>query len=135
MQLHWSIVWVGYLLTWGAIPHIFLRNKPPVSTLAWVWAVILFPYIGPLCYFLFGSGARRTQEAAGQPRDGCLRRPGGTPHHRLHPLPRGKRCPTPSVAAVELLSAINDLAVSSVQSTRLLVGGRAILSRARPADR
>ena len=52
---HWSIVWFGYLLTWGVIPHIFLRNKPPVSTLAWIWAVILFPYVGPLFYFVFGT--------------------------------------------------------------------------------
>jgi len=34
VTFHWSIVWVGYLLTLGVIPHILTRNKPPVSTLA-----------------------------------------------------------------------------------------------------
>ncbi|HEY2800957.1 MAG TPA: PLDc N-terminal domain-containing protein [Chthoniobacterales bacterium] len=53
--MHWSLVWLGYLLTWATIPHILLRNKPPASTLAWVWAVILFPYLGPFFYFLFGT--------------------------------------------------------------------------------
>jgi hypothetical protein len=42
-RMHWSFVWFGYLVTWAAIPHILLRNKPPASTLAWIWAVILFP--------------------------------------------------------------------------------------------
>ena len=27
-----------------------MRNKPPVSTLAWIWAVILFPYVGTIFY-------------------------------------------------------------------------------------
>src|SRR5438309_1797476 len=51
----WSYFWLSYLLTWALIPHILLRNKPPVSALAWIWAVILFPYIGPLFYFVFGT--------------------------------------------------------------------------------
>lgn len=53
--MHWSFVWFGYLLTWAAIPHILLRNKPPASTLAWIWAVILFPYVGTIFYFIFGT--------------------------------------------------------------------------------
>ena len=53
--MHWSFVWFGYLLTWVAIPHILLRNKPPASTLAWIWAVILFPYVGTIFYFIFGT--------------------------------------------------------------------------------
>jgi cardiolipin synthase len=42
------------LLTWAVIPHILTRNKPPAWTLAWIWAVILFPYGGAIFYFLFG---------------------------------------------------------------------------------
>ena len=53
--MHWSFLWFGYFLTWALIPFILLRNKPPVSTLAWVWAVILFPYLGPIFYFFFGD--------------------------------------------------------------------------------
>lgn len=29
--MHWSLVWLGYFLTWATIPHILLRNKPPTS--------------------------------------------------------------------------------------------------------
>ena len=53
--MHWSVITLGYILTWALIPFILLRNKPPVSTLAWIWAVILFPYIGPLAYVLLGD--------------------------------------------------------------------------------
>ena len=41
--------------TWATIPHILFRNKPPASTLAWIWAVILFPYGGTIFYFIFGT--------------------------------------------------------------------------------
>ncbi|MEP6672528.1 MAG: cardiolipin synthase [Chthoniobacter sp.] len=44
----------AYFLTWAAIPFILLAQKRPVSTLAWVWTVILFPFIGPIAYLLFG---------------------------------------------------------------------------------
>ena len=50
----WTILLIGYFLTWALIPRILLAKKPPVSTLAWLWAIILFPYVGPLFYFVFG---------------------------------------------------------------------------------
>lgn len=119
---HWTIASLGYLLTWGIIPHIFLRNKAPVSTLAWIWAVILFPYIGPLFYFVFGTEriereklrTRREMAASGVRMERYL-----TDFTRalLDELPAAER------DAVQLLSSINELAVSSVESTRLLVGG------------
>jgi len=46
----------------ATIPHILLRNKPPASTLAWVWAVILFPYGGVIFYFIFGTDRLVRQE-------------------------------------------------------------------------
>ena len=49
---------------WAVIPHILTRNKPPASTLAWIWAVILFPYGGAIFYFLFGTDRRRSAKAA-----------------------------------------------------------------------
>jgi cardiolipin synthase len=119
---HWSIAWLGYLLTWGIIPHILLRNKPPVSTLAWIWAVILFPYLGPLFYLVFGTErverkklrASREMAAAGVRAE---RQITAFTHALVESLPEPER------AAVHLLSGINELAVSSVESTRLLVGG------------
>src|SRR5438552_2386233 len=62
--MHWWFIWIAYLLTWAVLPHILTRNKPPASTLAWSWAVILFPYGGAIFYFLFGTDRRRSAKAA-----------------------------------------------------------------------
>jgi len=123
VSFHWSIPWLGYLLTWGVIPHILLRNKPPVSTLAWIWAVILFPYVGPLFYFVFGSERierqklRASQEMAAS---------GTRSVHKIsaHTAALTAALSGPERAAVELLSNINNVAISSAESTRLLVGGK-----------
>jgi cardiolipin synthase len=122
VSFHWSIVWVGYLLTWAVIPHILLRNKPPVSTLAWIWAVILFPYLGPLFYFVFGTErivrkklrANREMAATGSREE---RKITARTRALVDALPTDER------ACVELLSRINELAISSAESTRLLVDG------------
>ncbi len=50
----WTILLIGYFLTWALIPRILLAKKRPVSALAWTWSIILFPYLGPLSYFAFG---------------------------------------------------------------------------------
>src|SRR3954462_4918871 len=100
--MHWSFVWIGYVLTWATIPHILTRNKPPASTLAWIWAVILFPYFGALFYFIFGTDrlvrkklrAARQRRAAGAREDGGVTPPPGG-------LPEGLRAE--ELAAAETL--------------------------------
>ena len=72
----WTAAVVGYLLTWFAIPHVLLSGKRPASTLAWVWAILLFPYLGAITYFAIGADrikrrrmrriARRVLPAHGQ---------------------------------------------------------------------
>ncbi len=122
VSIHWSIVWGGYLLTWAIIPHILLRNKPPVSTLAWVWSVILFPYLGPLFYFVFGTErvertklrANREMAATGTREERKIT--AGT-RELVDALSDGER------AHVELLSRLNELAISAAHSTRLLIDG------------
>jgi cardiolipin synthase len=118
----WSIFWLGYFLTWGAIPHVLLRNKAPGSTLAWIWAILLFPYLGPLFYFVFGTErierkklrARREMAASGARAE---RRISTFTRTLVDAVPEADR------AVVDLLSQINELAVSSAEATRLLVGG------------
>lgn len=118
--MHWSFVWLGYLSTWGLIPFILLRNKPPVSTLAWIWAVILFPYLGPLLYLLIGDDriARKKLRSSRELSAHGLREErvitAGT-RALLLALPAEER------SAVETLSRINGVAASSVESVRLLV--------------
>ena len=120
--MHWSLVWLGYLLTWAAIPHILMRNKPPASTLAWIWAVILFPYVGPIFYVVFGTDrlvrqklrATRAMDAAGAREE---RKSTARTEALLERLPATER-PT-----VDLLSRLNEFAVSSAEQTRLLIDG------------
>lgn len=120
--MHWSVVWIGYALTIATIPHILTRNKPPASTLAWLWAVILFPYVGPFFYVLFGTDrlvrqklrATRQMDAAGGRGE---RRVNADTVAVLESLSPHER------EAVELLSNINEYAVSCAHKTRLLVDG------------
>lgn len=120
--MHWDYVWLSYAATWALIPHIVTRNKPPVSTLAWIWAVILFPYIGSLVYLLIGTD-RLTRKKL---RANVEMSRGGKREERT--ITAATRQLLDSLAAaergpVETLSRINDLAVSSAETTRLLVDG------------
>lgn len=123
-KMNWSFVWLGYLLTWSAIPHILLRNKPPASTLAWIWAVILFPYVGTIFYIVFGTDrllrkrlrATREMDASGAREE---RRITARTHALFAQLAADEH------AAVKLLSELNEYAVSDAEATRLLVDGAA----------
>ena len=50
----WFLV-VGWALGFALIPRILLQKKSPVSTLAWIWGVLLFPGFGALVYLVFGA--------------------------------------------------------------------------------
>lgn len=55
-----SWAWIGAVtvavLQWSLVPHLLAqRNKPPNATLAWLWAILLFPVVGGVFYFLMGS--------------------------------------------------------------------------------
>ncbi|HEV7868163.1 MAG TPA: cardiolipin synthase [Chthoniobacteraceae bacterium] len=120
--MHWTFVWLGYLLTLAVIPHVLLRNKPPVSTLAWIWAVILFPYIGPLFYFIFADDrvTRKKLEANAE-----MASAGTRAERRITPQTQRlvDELPAKEKREVESLSRINGLAISSAEETRLLIGG------------
>jgi cardiolipin synthase A/B len=119
---HWTLIWLSYLLTWAVIPHVLTRNKPPVSTLAWIWAVILFPYIGPLCYVIFGTERiqRRKLRASKE-----MAKQGTREERKITPRTRSlvDALPDTERSSVELLSRLNEFAISSAISTRLLVDG------------
>ncbi len=44
-----------WVLGWLCIPHLLLLNKRPTATLAWLWAILLFPVAGPALYLMIGS--------------------------------------------------------------------------------
>ena len=52
----WTGTIVVVVLQWGLVPHLLAqRNKSPNATLAWLWAILLFPVLGGVAYFLMGS--------------------------------------------------------------------------------
>lgn len=56
MSTGWIIfLGLGYGLSLVVLPFMLLSDKQPSGVLAWIWAVLLFPYLGPLAYLLFGS--------------------------------------------------------------------------------
>ncbi len=118
----WWLIVLGYVLTWATIPVILLRNKPPASTLAWVWAVILFPYLGPIFFFAFGTDrlvrqrlrATRELDASGARGE---RRVNADTRTLLDELPDIDR------PIVELLSRLNEYVVSCAGESCLLVDG------------
>src|SRR5512135_1929264 len=45
----------GYLLTLLLVPYVFFqKRKQPVSTLAWIIAIIALPYVGTALFLLIG---------------------------------------------------------------------------------
>lgn len=50
-------IYAVYVLTWLLIPHVLLRKRNPVSALAWIWAILLFPVLGAVFYL--GIGCNR----------------------------------------------------------------------------
>jgi cardiolipin synthase len=125
--MHWSLLWIGYLATWATIPHILLRNKPPASTLAWVWAVILFPYAGTIFYFVFGTDrlvrqklrATREMDASGGRAE---RRVSADTEASLEHLTPQER------QHAKLLLHLHEYAISCAEETRLLVDGGAFFA-------
>ena len=46
---------ICYFATWAFIPHLLLLKKRPSATLAWLWAIMFIPFVGPFVYFFFGT--------------------------------------------------------------------------------
>jgi cardiolipin synthase len=44
-----------YVVSFACIPHLLLLNKRPTATLAWLWALLLFPGLGALFYLAVGT--------------------------------------------------------------------------------
>jgi cardiolipin synthase len=120
----WTLFWIGYFLTWTVIPFVLLANKPPISTLTWIWAIILFPYLGPIAYALLGSDRlarkhlRQRQEIESTVRD---------ERRDDHVTPRTRRAlaelDPQEKSIAELLSCLNDHAISNAEEIDLLVDG------------
>ena len=50
-----AILVVLWAFSFACIPHLLLLNKRPTATLAWLWALVLFPGVGALLYLAVGT--------------------------------------------------------------------------------
>ena len=115
-----GIIWIaliaGYLLSWGLIPHVLLAKKRPASTLAWIWAILLFPYYGALLYIFIGS-ERMTRRRLRRAKKLNLTRHGASPGASQK---IGKQSPATG-ALLRALANINEIPPSTASEVRLLI--------------
>ncbi|HEX4141154.1 MAG TPA: cardiolipin synthase [Candidatus Methylacidiphilales bacterium] len=115
-----DVLWVLGLL---CIPHLLLLNKRPTATLAWLWAILLFPVVGPALYLMIGSERikrariRRRQHFRGQGRFA----PGEGATDRGLQAASGADALTPEAQTLlRSLTTITQLPVSTARSLRIL---------------
>lgn len=106
--------WAGtlalILLQWGLIPHLLAqRTKSPNATLAWLWAILLFPGIGGFLYLLMGSEKVRRQRLAAV---------AAVPHP-----PTAAELPPDKILALPELSAINGRPATAGNAADILPDG------------
>lgn len=56
----WSILLgINYILVIILLVVIVLKNRNPVKTLSYIFALIVFPFVGLLVYYFFGQDYRK----------------------------------------------------------------------------
>lgn len=113
---------IFYLLTWLLIPHVLLAKRRPVSVLAWTWAIILFPFFGPLAYVVFGvdrmvrKRLRRRAEL-----DFSKRARASQPPEIAKAFESLERLSPDGQGLIRQLATINEIPPSTADDIRLLV--------------
>ncbi len=107
---------VGYLMAGVALVHLVSLRKPPASTLAWAWGILLFPYVGVFLYWAVGADRLRRKR---------LRRRAG-----FAAFQKGRRegrrekalasVPSDDAALARVLARLNGIPPTSVETLRLL---------------
>ncbi len=112
--MYWTLLTV-YLLSWAAIPHVLLANKRPAATLAWIWSILLFPYLGALIYLLIGADQIKRKR---------LNRVTKAKFHR-HGESQGaarnvSKLPPAEASLIRALATINEIPPSTASNVRVL---------------
>jgi cardiolipin synthase len=124
----WFFV-VGWVLGIAVVPRILLQKKSPVSTLAWIWAVLLFPFAGALVYFVFGADRIRRQRLRRREQFRARReRDAGPAADEVALAEVTRPLPEPDRALLTLVSRINRLPPTRGNATALLDGGAALFA-------
>jgi cardiolipin synthase len=116
-----GILWA---LSFACIPHLLLLNKRPTATLAWLWALLLFPGVGALLYLAVGTERVRRQRKRRQRsfrRKKKLADAVDAADGALEKLPAG----SPARELIETTSRIVGLPVDAVGEVRILRNAQA----------
>jgi cardiolipin synthase len=121
-------MWFWILLTiWLAsvacIPHMLLLNKRPTATLAWLWAMLLFPGVGAALYLAIGSERvkrrRRTQRQGFRAKERLSSARKGTAHE-AEILAREQKLRADEQALLSGLGRITQLPLATASSLQIL---------------
>lgn len=87
---------IGYLLTLTLLPVVLLTKKQQsVSTVAWVMAIVMLPYVGALLFLIFGINRVNRRLRSRQETAALIERvlPRLAPHHHIvsEPMPNVHR--------------------------------------------
>ena len=115
-----GIVWVANL---ACVPHLLLLNKRPTATLAWLWALFLFPFFGMILYLMIGSEKvrerRRDRRQNFRDRDRWASARDYA-HKAWRLLLKTKPLETPDQCLLESLSTITQLPVATASNLQVL---------------
>ena len=122
MILALVILWA---ISFACIPHLLLLNKRPTATLAWLWALLLFPGIGAILYLAVGTERvrrrRKRRKRSFRKRRGLSDSEPKAANGPLHELPAA----SPGRQLIETASRIVNLPTDAVGEFRLLRNGKA----------
>jgi cardiolipin synthase len=59
--LHWMLIILHFLVAFFAAGHALIFKSDSRAALGWIAVCLMFPFIGPLLYFLFGINRIRTR--------------------------------------------------------------------------
>jgi cardiolipin synthase A/B len=119
----WLWILLGvWMAGWVCIPHLLLLNKRPTATLAWIWALLLFPLVGPLLYLMIGS--EQIKRMRRERRQGFREGRHASPKHRAGKESKAHPHKEPAAEAddpfLQSLAHITNLPVSTAQELRIL---------------
>jgi cardiolipin synthase len=112
-----------WVLGWFCIPHLLLLNKRPTATLAWLWAILLFPVAGPVFYLMIGSEQvkrrrmKRRRAFRGKKRWASARSDAAASFARVA---NEKSLVPADLALLKTLGTITQLPISTVSSIQIL---------------
>jgi cardiolipin synthase len=113
---------ICYFATWAFIPHLLLLKKRPSATLAWLWAIMFIPFVGPFVYFFFGTDRLKRRRLRRRSLYSARSNRRGTPATTTDPDTARLlgRLPLRDRQFLSLLSRINQLPLSSAANLRIL---------------